>query len=45
MKFGHDIPVVLRYTAMTFLSHTSCSSGFIRDSLDPYRQKAVSAYL
>ena len=45
MKFGHDIPRVLRYSAMTFLSRTSCSSGFIRDSLDPYRQKTVSAYL
>ena len=37
-KFENDIPRVLRYTAMTFQSHTSCSSGFIRDSLDPYRQ-------
>ena len=45
MTFGHGIPRVLRYYAMTFLSRTSCSSGFIRDSLDPYRQKAVSAHL
>ena len=29
MKFGHDIPRVVRYTAVTFLSHPSCSSGFI----------------
>ena len=45
MKFGHGIPRVLRYSAMTFLSRASCSSDFIRDSLDPYRQKTVSAYL
>ena len=29
MKFGHDIPRVVRYTAMTFPSHPSCFYGFI----------------
>ena len=48
MKFGHDIPRVVRRCAMTFLSHPSCSSGFIHDFLDHYIlewQKAVFAYL
>ena len=45
MKFGHDIPKVVRYTAVTFLSHPSCSCGFIQDSYTLERQKAVSAYL
>ena len=33
---------------MTFLSHPTCSSGFIHDFMDYYTlewQKAVSAYL
>ena len=45
MKFGHDIPRVVRYTAMTF---PACSSGFIRHFMDHYtlqRPKAVSAHL
>ena len=48
MKFGHDIPRVVRYTAMTFLSRPACSSGLIQDFLDDYTPeslKAVSAYL
>ena len=33
---------------MTFLSHPTCSSGFIHDFMDHYTlewQKAISAYL
>ena len=44
MKFGHDIPRVVRYTSMTSKS----SIMFFQIYLDPYtleRQKAVSAYL
>ena len=48
MEFAHHIPRVVRYCAMTFLSHSACSSGFIQDFLDHFAlqmQKAVSAYL
>ena len=39
---------IVRYSAITFQSHTACSSGFIQDFLDHYtleRRKAFSAYL
>ena len=38
MKFEHDIPRVVRYTAMTFLSHPSCSSGSVYFSKTGKRQ-------
>ena len=48
MTFGHHIPRIVWYSAMTFLRHPSRSSGFIQDFLEHYTlewQKAVSAYL
>ena len=47
MEFGHHIPRVVGRCAMTFLSHSACSSGIIQDFLDHSLecQKAVSAYL
>ena len=48
MEFGLHIPRVVRYSAMTFLSHRACSSWFIQYCLDHcvlQMQKAVSAYL
>ena len=35
-KSWHNDPYVLGRCAMPFLSHTSCSSGFIQDFLDHY---------
>ena len=35
-KPWHNDPYVLERCAMTFLSHKSCSSGFIQDFLDHY---------
>ena len=49
MEFGYHIPRLVRYSAMTFLSHLACTFGFIKDFLDHnaalQMQMVVSAYL
>ena len=36
MEFGQNVPRVVKYSAITFLNHPSCSSGIIQAYLDHY---------
>ena len=44
MEFGHRIPRVFRYSAMTFLSHQACYSGLSRISGSLYSLKAKGSF-